>query len=158
MDFLPFFDIFLWTDCIVGDRFARRATSHRAALAARYIAWTSSTYRRPWYSHGLYRIAARQYIARCKAAYSSRHSATCKGRPQGDLSPRGIGRAVYRVGLAHISQVVVLPRPISHCRKAIYRTLQGSVPLRVTLSGAESRHKRIASKAVISAQSNLILP
>ena len=43
-------------------------------IAARYIAWTSSTYRRPRYSHGLYRIAARQYIARCKAASPSRHS------------------------------------------------------------------------------------
>ncbi|MBR6727286.1 MAG: hypothetical protein IKM08_03755, partial [Clostridia bacterium] len=28
------------------------------------------TYRRPWHRHGLYRIAAGQYIARCKAAYS----------------------------------------------------------------------------------------
>ena len=87
--------------------FARRATSHRAADAARYIAWALPTYRRPWHRHGLYRIAARQYIARRKAASPLRHSEACKDRPQGDLSPRGIGRAVYRVDLVHISQGVV---------------------------------------------------
>ncbi|MBR6727300.1 MAG: hypothetical protein IKM08_03825 [Clostridia bacterium] len=65
--------------------------------------------------------------------------------PQGDFSPRGIGRAVYRVGLVHISQAVVLPRPISHCRKAIYRTPQGGFP---------SRHPEAANKAARRATSH----